>query len=197
MEVPPELAVISVAVQAQDRDRETVLSRLTAGTAELRALLDDHAAGIERRETSHLQVHPEIKGRSRSYAGSVATTVTVSDFTVLGDLMLRLAGLAQVAVSGPWWRLRPDSTAGAEVRRSAIADALATARDYAAAVGARVDRLIEISDAGSDRPMYAMSLRGGAGMESAEPRIDLDPELQTVHASVVVRVAITDPTELS
>src|SRR4030095_5693494 len=110
-----------------------------------------------------------------AYSGGASTPVAVADFSVLGELMLRLANQDQTSVSGPWWQLRPGrpagaevrraanaaardpskaqpslagrgwhlrpgSPAGAEVRRAAIADALARAKDYADAVGARVDR---------------------------------------------------------
>jgi uncharacterized protein YggE len=118
--------------------------------------------------------------------------VTVSDFAVLGEMMLRFGGMEQVAVAGPWWQLRPGSSAGAEARRAAIADALARAREYAAAVGARVDRLIEISDevGGGAHPM---AFRAAGFAEDAAGGLALDPQQQTVQASVVVRVAITEP----
>jgi uncharacterized protein YggE len=199
-EVPPELAVFSVTVSARDKDRQTTLTRLTERAADARGVLDDHAAAVERRETGHIQIHPELKRggeRISAYAGSVTTTVTVTDFEVLGELLLRLADKEQTAVAGPWWRLRPGSTAGADVRKAAIADALQRAHEYADAVGARVERLIEISDesAGSAQPMIMRAAFAVADSASA-PELDVDPQLQTVQAAVVVRVAITEPASL-
>jgi uncharacterized protein len=194
-EVAPEIAQFSVSVAARDKDRETALARLTERNAELRALLDGHGEAIERRETSGVQVRPELKRggeRVAAYVGSVSTTVTVSDFAVLGELLLRLADADMTTVSGPWWQLRPGSRAGAGVRQEAVADALSRAREYAAAVGARVDRLVEISDegAGGGGPMMrTMAFAKDAGGEE----LDLDPQQQTVHASVTVRVTITEP----
>jgi uncharacterized protein YggE len=148
-----------------------------------------------------VQVRPELKRgggeRVAAYAGSVTTTVTVTDFGVLGELLLRLAGQDQVSVSGPWWQLRPGSRAGAEVRRAAIADALDRAREYAEAVGAEVDRLVEILDDGTGggaQPMMRMAAFGGA--PEADLELDVDPQWQTVQASVIVRVTITEPTAL-
>jgi uncharacterized protein len=113
----------------------------------------------------------------------------VADFPALGDMLLQLAALAEVEVSGPWWQLRAGSRAGSEARRDAIADALARARDYADAVGARVERLLEIADEGTaDGPMMRAT-----AMMSGDTGLVLDPQLQTVRASVVVRVAITEP----
>ena len=199
-EVPPELAIFSVTVSARDKDRQTALTRLTERAAELRSHLDDFPDAIERRETSGVQVHPELKRggeRISAYTGSVTTTVTVTDFTVLGELLLRLADRDQTSLSGPWWQLRPGSRAGAEVRRAAIADALGRAREYAEAVGAQVDRLVEIADenaGGGGQPMMRMAAFGGA--PEADLALEVDPQVQTVHASVLVRVTITEPTAL-
>ncbi|GIF24566.1 uncharacterized protein YggE [Actinoplanes tereljensis] len=193
-EVPPELAVFAVTVTARGRDKDAVLAHLTERAAVLRAELDGYGEAIERRETTAVQVFPEFKkagDRPVAWTGSTGTTVTVADFTALGEMLPRLAGLEQASLSGPWWQMRPGSTAGAEVRRAAIADALDRAREYAAAVGSRVDRLVEISDelagGGGFHPMMAR-----AAMATDEA-LQLDPQVQTVQASVIVRVTITDP----
>lgn len=198
-DVPPEVAVVSVTVSARETDRELVLTRLTERAAELRSHLDDFAEAVERRETGGVQVHPELKrggGKVVAYRGAVTTTVTVSDFAALGDLLLRLGRLDSASLDGPWWQLRRGSRAGADVRAEAIADALQRAREYAAAVGARVDRLIEIADegAGGVQPMMARGMAFAAKAESADLALELDPARQTVQASVLVRVAITEPT---
>lgn len=200
-EVPPELAIFSVTASARDKDRQAALTRLTARAADLRGILDGYAEAIERRETSGVHVRPELKRggeRVSAYTGSVTTTVTVTDFAVLGELLLRLANQEQTSVSGPWWQLRPGSRAGAEVRRAAITDALGRAREYAEAVGAEVDRLVEILDEGvggnGAHPMMRMAAFGGA--PEADLELEVDPQQQTVQASVTVRVAITEPTAL-
>jgi uncharacterized protein YggE len=199
-EVDPEIASFAVSVTARDRDRQETLRRLASRVDSVRAVLDGYRDAIEKRETSGMHVYPETKGsgeRVVAYHGGVTTTVTVSDFTVLGDLMLRLADTEQAAVSGPWWALRPDSPAHREARQAAIADALERAREYAAALGARVVALIELADSGLNaQPVArggfrAMSLSEGAG---EAPQIDLEPHRQDVRASVEARFAISEPT---
>ena len=195
-EVPPELALFSVGVVARDPDKAAVLARLTARAAEVRAVLDGYGEAIVRRETGGVSVVPDLKRRGErafAYTGNVATTVTVADFAVLGEMLLRLAKLEQVAVTGPWWQLRPDSRAGAEVRRAAIEDALARAREYASAVGARIDRLVEIADEGTAGAGPQMWAVGGEVARDGSAGLALDPQRQTVQASVIVRVAITEP----
>jgi len=196
-EVPPEQAVFSVTVSARDKNRETALTRLTERSAELRSALDDYPQAIERRETGGVQIYPDVKRGSEkvtAYTASATTTVTVTDFGALGEILLRLGNQDQTSLSGPWWRLAPGSRAGAEVRREAIADALSRAREYAEAVGSRVDRLVEIQDegAGGVQPMMrAVAFKGEAAADALE--LELDPQLQTVQASVIVRVTITQP----
>ncbi|WP_067508287.1 SIMPL domain-containing protein [Actinoplanes sp. TFC3] len=199
-EVPPDLAMISVTVSARDQDRTIVLTRLTERAAELRTAFDEWSGAIEKRETSGVSIRPELRRRGErvaAYTGSITTTLTVTDFTVLGDLLLRLADRDQSRVAGPWWALRPGNRADAEVRRAAVADALTRAREYADAVGARVDRLVEISDEGAHRSgMARMAMAGGGAGGDGALELEVDPEMQLVHASVIVKVTITEPAPL-
>src|SRR5262249_2910393 len=145
------------------------------------------------------QVYPDFKRggeRPSAYVGNIDTTVTVADFGVLGEMLPRVASLEQASIFGPWWQLRRGSKSGAEVRKAAITDALARAREYAATVGSRIDKLVEIADevagGGGAVPIAARSMAFDAKRESA-PVFDLDPQRQVVQASVLVRVTITEP----
>lgn len=198
-EVAPELARFTVTATARDKDRETALTRLAERAAAVRVLLDSAEPTIERRETGELRVWPETRRsgeRVVAYHGSVATTVTITDFTALGELMLRLADQEQVEVAGPWWSLRPDSPAYREARHAAIADALTRAREYAEALGARVTALVELADTGiTAAPMLARAAGGpGGGVAgAAPPELELDPRPQPVQAAVEARFTISEP----
>jgi len=193
-EVPPELAQFAVTVQARDKDRQAALARLAERAAAVRVLIEEYTDAVERRETGALQVRPELKRsgeRVVAYNGRVTTTVTVTDFTVLGELMLRLADQDQVEISGPWWSLRPESRAAVEVRQAAVRDAIERGREYAGALGARVTALLELADeGGADQPL--MMARAGFSMGEA-PELELDPQPQTVRAAVRARFAISEP----
>ncbi|MEH0846263.1 SIMPL domain-containing protein [Micromonospora sp. CPCC 205711] len=194
-EVPPELARFQVTVTARERDREATLTRLAERAAAVRVLLDEHQPPADRRETGDLWVRPETNRsgeRVVGYRGSVSTTVTVTDFATLAELMLRLADQEQVEIAGPWWSLRPDSPAHREVRHAAIADALLRAREYAEALGARVTALVELADPsdGYDMPAGKAAFARGAG---GPPELELDPRPQTVHAVVRARFTISEP----
>ena len=61
-----------------------------------------------------------------------------------------------------------------------------------------MDRLLEISDEGAGggaHPRLLMAPAAAYDMGST-PELIIDPQLQTVRAAVVIRVAITDPTSL-
>jgi uncharacterized protein len=197
-EVEPELATLTVTVAARGKDRQETLTRLTERNEALRQLLDGYADAIEKRETSRVYVHPEVKGsreRVSSYTGSVSTTVTFHDFTQLGDIALTLADQDQTSVYGPNWALRPDSPAYREARRAAIGDALVRAREYADALGARLVSLVELTDAGlsGDQGARPLAFAARAGGMPGEPQLNLDPQLQTVYAAIEARFVITEP----
>jgi uncharacterized protein YggE len=201
-DVAPEIANVNITVAARDKDRQAALARLAERAEALRALLDEYAKAIDRRHTSGLYVYPEL-GKSGErvvgYHGSVSMQLTVSDLSVLGDLMLRLADQDQTTVGGPWWELRPDSPAYRQVRHDAIADALTRAREYAEALGARVVSLVELSDnvpPGGVQPLAFRAQTAFAGDAGGSPRLELEPQPQRVSAAVTARFAITEPTAL-
>jgi uncharacterized protein YggE len=203
-EVDPEIATFAVTVFARDRNRQETLRRLVARVEALRGILDGYAEAIEKRETAGLYVRPETKKSGEkvsAYSGSVTTTVTVTDFAVAGDLMLHLADQDQTTVSGPWWGLRPDSPVHGQARRDAIADALTRGREYADALGARVTGLVELADTGlstQGAPRPAMlAFRAAASYDAGPPQLDLEPQRQTVTASVEARFRISEPSALA
>lgn len=196
-EVPPEIARFTVTALARDRDRQATLTRLAERSAAVRILIEQFGEAIDRRETGDLRVRPELKRsgeRVVAYHGSVTTTVTVSDFAVLGELMLRLAEQEQVEVAGPWWSLRPGSSVHREVRHDAIRDALSRAREYAEALGSQVTALLELADSGlSTQPMMTRAAYTMEGSGAAPLELNLDPQPQTIQASVQARFAISPP----
>lgn len=203
-EVAPEIARFTVTVAARDRDRQSTLARLTLRVVSVGAILDEYGRAVERRETGAVHVAPERRRtgeRVAGYAGSVSTTVTVVDFTVLGELMMRVADQDQTTVYGPWWELRPDSQVHREARRAAIADAVSRAEEYADAVGARLLRLLEIADigvGGGPQPPRPLTLTAqAAAVDSGPPALEIDPQVQTVYAQVEARFTMTEPTGLA
>lgn len=202
-EVDPELATFSVTVSARDRDRTVTHTRVAERVARLRAVLDEYAPAIEKRETSRLSTWAEQKRSGEKvsfYRGQAVTTVVLHDLDVVGELMLRVADFDQTTVDGPWWSLRPGSPAHRDARRAAIDEAISRAREYAAALGARITGLVDLTDVGMSMvhavPMAMRMAHDGASYAGV-PELNLDPQRQQVTAQIEARFTISDPTVLA
>ena len=205
LEVDPEIAQLSVQVAARDKDRERTLRRLSDRQRAVRAVLESFGDAVDKLETSGIRVRPELHGKRAGekvagYVGAVRTLVTVSDFTVLGDLVVRVGDEEMTSVDGPWWSLRTDSPVYTRARQEAVRDALTRAREYAAAVGSRLTGLRELADTGlTAGPRHDMASFGAmapapAGVAAGgPPPLDLDPATQHVSAQVEARFTATPP----
>lgn len=205
-EVPPDLAQLSVTVTARDRDRDRVLRDLDERARAVDAVLSRHEAAIERVDTEAVRISPQFatnKPRERlaGYDGVVRRTVLLHDFTPLGDLLVQLSSIELASVVGPWWSLRPDSTAHREVRVAAVHDAVRRAREYAEALGATLTELVELADASllsegpspvpPPMPAVAQAFRGAPAPETFS--FDVTPTPQHLRATVEARFRATPP----
>ncbi|MEV7419979.1 SIMPL domain-containing protein [Streptomyces sp. NPDC089919] len=208
LEVDPEIASISITVSARGTDRRTALEDLTRRNTTILDLIKSYGDAVEKLETGTFSISPELtrhgRGeRIRAYHGRVHLTAELSDFTVLGELTTRLADQELTSVDGPWWSLRPTSPAHGQARTQAVHEAVTRAREYAGALGARLVALVELADLGAEAPgprymerrsappMFAAAYAGGA--PEPAPALDLEPQRQTVHASVNARFTMTPP----
>ena len=206
LEADPEIAVISVTVQARDRDRRTVLDRLASRNKQVLDLIKGYGEAVEKLESGPASVYPDVKHKERServagYVGQATAAVTIRDFTVLGELMARLADGELVTVSGPWWSLRPDSPVYRQARIAAAQDATRRAGEYAQAFGGELGGLIEAADTGlltghaeQGVQFRAFAAGGVARASLAEPAdMDFEPARQTVTAQVEARFGMLLP----
>jgi uncharacterized protein len=202
--VEPEVAEFAATVTVRDMDRTVALQRLSSRVAAVRAALDERADVIERHDTSRLSTVAETNPSSRwsaevmAYRGTATTTVVMVDLDAVGDVMMTLADVAEVSVEGPWWSVRPGSPVFRDARHAAIEDAIVRARDYAAALGAQVTGLVELSDMGMGHVgSRAVQVAAAAmAVEGTGPTIDLDPQRQRIDVAVEARFSISEPTVL-
>ncbi|SRR6266516_1644731 len=202
LEVDPEIAVVSIAVMARDKDRRRALDLLAKRNAAVLAMARALGDAVEKVESGAASVHPELKdGTKERVTGYVArgnVTVTISDFTVLSDMVTGLAGEEMVAVTGPWWRLRSDSPVHRRARVSAARDALQRAREYADAFGARVTELVHLADPGllteAGQPRIVHARAAAFATSAVGDELEFEPVKQTVRAEVDARFLMTAPT---
>jgi uncharacterized protein len=205
LEADPEIARIWITVSARGGGRRGALDDLTRRNATVLDLVKGYGNAVASLETGAFSVSPELPrhGRServRAYHGHVRITAELTDFTALGELATRLADLDLTRVSGPSWRLRPDSPVHREVRKQAVREAVQRAREYAEAVGSTLAALVEIADMGAEQsaPVAYGAAPGAAGgygaPGAAEPApLNLEPERQHVHAQVNARFIMNPP----
>lgn len=204
LEVEPEVAVVGVAVQARDRDRRATLNRLARRNQQVLELVKAYGEAVEKLESEPARVFPEFKEgkpgeRVTGYLGRAGLTVTVRDFTVLGDLMTKVADEELVSVSGPMWLLRPGSPVHRQARLAAARNAMQRAREYAEAFGGAVTGLIEVADTGlmTEGQERAMGFPRAAALRAAHAQapapLDFEPARQTVRAQVEARFTMTQP----
>ena len=192
-EGPPELATVSAVLHTSGRTAAEVTRALADVAHQVEAALPD--LPFETVRTDPFSVSPVFDRRSgvhiTGYSGRYSTRLTLADFFGLSDLVVALAGLQGAQVDGPWWSLRRGSPLQREARTDAVRAAVARARDYADALGATLGGLRELSDTdgglGGAMPR-TFSMAKGAG---EPPQLDLEPQPQTVTASVTARFALT------
>ena len=195
LECPPDLGTVTVTVQRSGATAELVRGELALAAGDLARQLQPFAGGLESSSSGGVHVGPVFSSpdglRLTGYRGSSAATLVVADFDVLSPLVAALMVVPQVQVDGPWWSLRPQHPLQQQARLDAIADARRRANDYAAAFGATIVDLLEVSDLeggfGGGPRRFAQAAR----MTGGEPALDFEPAPQTVSAQVTVRFVMS------
>lgn len=210
LEVEPELARVSVTIAARDSDRAKALRLLNERARGIDDIVRSFGDAIDKVETAAVHVSPQLKSRRpqekiSGYVATVHQTLTVVDFTRLGELIAMIADQDLIEVAGPWWALRPDTFTHRTARIEATHDAVRRARDYAEAVGSALVDLVALADVGliSEGRGYAaepFALAAAAGpfksRQAAAPEeftFDIAPVKQVVRASVEARFTIARP----
>lgn len=198
LEAPPDLATVSLTIHSTGSSADAVRDDLARASAQVRELLEERSSAVSRFNTSGLHVAPVFGHKSGTkitgYRGSFSTSIEVTDFDALSDLVFALTPLPNSQVDGPWWSLRPENPVHREVRLAAITDARRRAEDYAAAVEMSVADLLEISDLETGGWGSQARTRAFA-MDAAEsqPAFDFEPAVQSVSGQVTVRYTISGP----
>lgn len=196
LSVAPEIADLGVTVRVRARDRQSALERCRARQEEVAEAVRAAGNAVETTETTGVAVHPGSRpdGRPDDPVAVQHTRLTVARLEAVGDLVVALGRLDDVAVSGPSWGLRPDSPAYEQARLAAVADAVRRARTYAAAFGAELTALLEVSDAGMPGGLrVAGHMEAVALSEPGGLHLDLTPARSQVHGAVEVRFAMSPP----
>lgn len=152
----PDMAVVRAGVETR---AETAAEALTANSRAMTAVIEELAgAGIEKREirTSGLSVRPVVerpRDRSQPYDGEIDYFVVTNEVSVrtgdldgIGALLDALVRSGANRIGGIGFEVSDRREALASARKAAVEDARLTAETFATAAGARLGRIVSISD---------------------------------------------------
>jgi uncharacterized protein YggE len=149
----------------------------------------------------------EVDARTGQYRATgkvrahVSLAITVRDLALLDRLAAVLAGHPDLGIQDAQWVVDPENPAWPVVRAAAVDDAVRQARDYAAALGGRLESVEHVADvgllggSGSDRAIVSANYMleqssSGGGFEPGEVP-SLDPVPQTLVAGAEARFVAT------
>jgi uncharacterized protein YggE len=193
--VDPEIADLAVTVRVRARDRQTALERCRARQEHVTAVVGQAGDAVESAETTAIGVHLEhFHGGSGDPVATQHTRLRVGALDAVGALVVALGRLDDVELSGPSWGLRPDSPAYDRGRLAAVSDAVRRARSYAAAFGAELTALLEVSDPGTaGSGLRVTGSVAALSFEAGDLTLDVTPMRCDVHGAVEVRFAMSEP----
>ncbi|HEV2451801.1 MAG TPA: SIMPL domain-containing protein [Streptosporangiaceae bacterium] len=146
--------------------------------------------------TREEQYHDQQTGRvvrSGQVTATVAVRVTIRDLGMLEAAGEVLAAHPSLNLHAVAWQVDWDNPVWPQVRAAAIQAAIGKARDYAAALGATVERVEHVADAGllGDEATAYRSSAARALSAGAEGSLALDPVPQQLIATIDARVRAT------
>jgi uncharacterized protein len=204
--VPPDFAVLVVAVSIRETDKQVALDRAartqTAVLDLLRerggvALTIDSIDGRLTWATQTFTAHPDEEWDERKnrrqlgWRVYVPVTVTLRELGRLEDLAAALSAVPDLEVQQVQWQVDPHNPAWPVVRAAAIADAVSKARDYATALRGEVTALVDIADAGllggREQPYESRMAAGAPAMAEFGGGLALDPAPLEISAVIEAR----------
>lgn len=158
VQAQPDTAVVTVAVVTQSATALVAQQENATRTeAVLRAVRAAAGAGAEVK-TSGYNLQPQYNYRENqpptitAYQATNSVTVTLGDLTKVGPVIDAAAQAGANNVSNLSFTLRRDRTVRDQALTEATREAVSKAQVMAQALGGRVVRIVEVQEAGAERP---------------------------------------------
>lgn len=197
----PDKATLSGGVTT---DAEAAADALASNSAALNAVLAAlKDAGVEAKDiqTSNFSVQPRYGDYSKSgpsglpkiegYQVSNTVSVRVNDLARLGPLLDTMVSSGANTINGISFEVTGANEKRDAAREAAVADARRKAELFAKASGAKLGRVMSMSEGGDGgaRPMYRMA---AMAMETAPAPAPVMAGEETLHASVTIVYELVD-----
>jgi uncharacterized protein len=170
----PDEAVLWITLSAlRDRPGEA-LADVSARTAALVALLDDVGVSKGDRSTTGITVaedfdHTQEGRRSLGHRATSGVSVRLTDPDLIGRLVVAATQDLDARIDGPRWLISLDNPRRLEAARRAAADARRKAEAYCEGVGAKVGRLVELSEPGQHQGHVVFATAARASRNDGMP----------------------------
>ncbi len=187
--VEPDAAQIQTGVTTQAPTAREAMTANNATMAKLIAELKEIGIPAGNIQTSSINVQPRYQnhrdGRPATLTGYIVSndvTIETDDLDNLGDILDRIVSLGATQMRGLNFLVLDSETLKDEARKNAIANARRRAELYASAAGAKVGKVVHISEETS-HSMPGPQRMARATMESSVP---IERGTKTLTARVTV-----------
>jgi hypothetical protein len=188
----PDEAMLWITLSALQDAPGPALSDVSARSNRLVALLDELAVAKADRSTTGITVyedfdHTQSGRRSLGHRAISRVSVRLTDPDLIGRLIAETTEDLAARIDGPRWQIAPDNPVRLEAARQAAADGQRKAQAYAEGVGAKLGRLIRLTEPNDGH----MMIRASSGLRpmSAEP-MPVEPGEHEVAASIQATFAL-------
>lgn len=189
----PDEAMLWITLSALEEAPGPALADVSTRSNGLVSLLGELGIQKSDRSTTGITVYEEFdhtEGGRRSLGHRAISRVSVrlTDPDLLGRLIAQATESLNARIDGPRWFIASDNPVRLDAARQAAADGQRKARAYAEGVGAKLGRLIQLTEP-DDRHVAARVAAGGLRPLAAEP-IPIEPGEHEVTASIQVTFAL-------
>jgi uncharacterized protein YggE len=182
----PDEAVLWITLSALDGSPGAALSGVSGRSAQLMALLDELGVAKGDRSTAGITVeeefdHTEQQGRrSLGYRATSRVSIRLAEPNLIGRLVTQATSDLAARVDGPRWVISLDNPVRLEAARQASADARRRADAYADGIGAKLGRLVGLSEPGTQ----IHRIPGAVGVRASLAEMPIQPGEHEIAAAV-------------
>lgn len=151
----PDEAMLWITLTALENDPGHALADVSRRSEALVALLDELRVARTDRSTTGVTVYEEFDRtpsgrRSLGYRAAASVSVRLPDPEPIGQLITKATTELKARVDGPRWQITAQNPARLDAARAAAADAQRKARAFAEGVGAKLGRLMQLNEPGTE-----------------------------------------------
>lgn len=164
VKVAPDTVNLGFGHETSAPDAKTALAKASRVASDITNALVESGVKREDIQTAAVNLYPTTEQRADKvkvtrYRASISVSVTLDKVDTAGDVIQAATDAGATSISGPWFSLSPESPANDQALTAAIEDARAKAQVMAAAVGAKVGRVVSIIHGSTPRPpQYGIGL---------------------------------------